>query len=70
MQTMVFEPWAKKIEEMSGGKVVVTFFSGGALGKASDHYDLVEKGIADISYALQDYTPGRFPLTSVLSFPS
>ncbi len=69
MQTMVFEPWAKKIEEMTGGKVKVTMFPGGALGKASDHYSLAEKGIADIAYALQDYTPGRFPLTTVFELP-
>jgi TRAP-type C4-dicarboxylate transport system substrate-binding protein len=69
IQTMVFEPWAKKIEEMTGGKVKVTMFPGGALGKASDHYSLAEKGIADIVYALQDYTPGRFPLTSVFELP-
>lgn len=69
MQTLIFEPWAKKIESMSKGKVKVTFFSGGALGKTSDHFDLTEKGIADIAYALQDYTPGRFPLTSVFELP-
>jgi len=69
IQTMVLEPWAKKIEEMTGGKVKVTMFPGGALGKASDHYSLAEKGIADIVYALQDYTPGRFPLTSVFELP-
>jgi len=69
VQTMVLDPWAKKIEEMTGGKVKVTMFPGGALGKADDHYSLAEKGIADISYALQDYTPGRFPLTSVYELP-
>ncbi len=69
VQTMIFEPWAKKIEEMSGGRVKVTIFSGGALGKAADHYSLAEEGIADISYALQDYTPGRFPLTTVFELP-
>jgi TRAP-type C4-dicarboxylate transport system substrate-binding protein len=69
MQTKVFEPWAKKIGEMTNGKVKVTFFPGGALGKMPDHYDLAEKGIADISYTLQDYTPGRFPLTSVFELP-
>ena len=69
MQTKVFEPWAKKISEMTNGKVKVTFFPGGALGKMPDHYDLAEKGIADISYTLQDYTPGRFPLTSVFELP-
>lgn len=69
MQTMVLEPWAKKIEEMTGGKVKVVMFPGGALGKADDHYSLAEKGIADIVYALQDYTPGRFPLTTVFELP-
>lgn len=69
VQTMVLDPWAKKIEEMTNGKVKVTMFPGGALGKASDHYSLAEKGIADIVYALQDYTPGRFPLTSVFELP-
>jgi TRAP-type C4-dicarboxylate transport system substrate-binding protein len=69
MQTKVFEPWAKKINEMSNGKVTVTFFPGGALGKTPDHYDLAEKGIADISYTLHDYTPGRFPMTTVFELP-
>ncbi len=69
MQTKVFEPWAKKINEMSNGKVKVTFFPGGALGKTPDHYNLAEKGIADISYTLHDYTPGRFPMTTVFELP-
>jgi TRAP-type C4-dicarboxylate transport system substrate-binding protein len=69
MQTKVFEPWAEKLNKMTNGKVKVTFFPGGALGKTPDHYDLAEKGITDISYTLQDYTPGRFPLTSVFELP-
>lgn len=69
MQVMVFDPWIKKIEEMSKGKIKVVMFPGGALGKDSDHYYLAETGIADIVYALQDYTSGRFPLTSVFELP-
>ena len=69
MQTKVFEPWAKKVTELTNGQVRITFFPGGALGKAPDQYGLSEKGIADISYTLQDYTPGRFPLTSVFELP-
>lgn len=69
MQVKVFEPWAKKIGELTGGKVKVTFFPGGALGKPPATYSLAEKGIADISYILQDYTPGRFPLTTVFELP-
>lgn len=69
MQTKVFEPWAEKIGQMTDGKVKVTFFPGGALGKTPDHYDLAEKGITDISYTLHDYTPGRFPMTTVFELP-
>jgi TRAP-type transport system periplasmic protein len=52
MQVMVFDPWAKKIEEMSKGKIKVVMFTGGALGKDTDHYYLAETGIADIVYAI------------------
>jgi TRAP-type C4-dicarboxylate transport system substrate-binding protein len=69
MQKKVFEPWAEKVNQLTNGKVKVTFFPGGALGKTPDHYDLAEKGIADIIYVLQDYTPGRFPMTSVFELP-
>ncbi len=69
MQVKVFEPWAKKISELTGGKVKVTFFPGGALGKAPETYSIVEKGIADMGYFLHDYTPGRFPMTTVFELP-
>ena len=69
MQRMVFEPWAQKINQLTQGRVKVNFFPGGALGKAKDMYSLAEKGIADIVYTLHDYTPGRFPLTSVFELP-
>lgn len=69
MQTQVFEPWAEKITQETNGQVKVTFFPGGALGKTPDHYELAEKGIADIIYILHDYTPGRFPMTEVFSLP-
>ena len=69
MQVKVFEPWAEKIGKETNGQVKVTFFPGGALGKTPDHYDLAEKGIADIIYILHDYTPGRFPMTEVFSLP-
>jgi TRAP-type transport system periplasmic protein len=69
MQVTVFEPWAERISKLTDGKVKVTFFPGGALGKAPDLYALAEKGIADIIYTLHGYTPGRFPMTSVFELP-
>ncbi len=69
MQVKVFEPWAEKITKLTNGRVKFTMFPGGALGKMPDHYSLAEKGLADIVYILQDYTPNRFPLTTVFELP-
>lgn len=65
----LIKPWIEEIEKASGGKVKIKLFPAGALGKAPEQFDLAEKGIADMSYHLADYTPGRFPLTSVFSLP-
>ena len=57
------------IEEKSGGRLKVTIFPGGTLGKPADHFDLVKNGIADMGFAAPGYTPGRFPLISVTELP-
>lgn len=62
-------PWIEEINKASGGEVKIKLFPAGALGKAPESYDVAEKGIADMAYHLADYTPGRFPLTSVFSLP-
>jgi TRAP-type transport system periplasmic protein len=69
MQKKVFEPWGEKISTETNGQVKVTMFPGGALGKPGDHYVLAESGIADIVYLLHDYSPGRFPVTTVFELP-
>ena len=65
----VIEPWAKKLSEMTGGKVKVTIFPASSLGKPPEHYDLAAKGIADIAFPILSYNPGRFNLTSVFELP-
>jgi TRAP-type transport system periplasmic protein len=69
LQKKVAEPWAKKIEQLSAGKVKFTFFPNQILGKAPEQYDLAVKGTADISMGITEYTPGRFPLASVMKLP-
>lgn len=69
MQVKVFEPWGAKITKLTGGRVTVTMFPGGALGKPGDQHALAAKGIADVVYLLQDYSPGRFPMTTVFELP-
>jgi TRAP-type transport system periplasmic protein len=67
--TGVMVPWAKMIEEKSGGRLKITIYPGGTLGKPADHFDLVKNGIADMGFAAPGYTPRRFPLISVTELP-
>ena len=67
--TMVIEPWAKKINELTKGQVKITLFPGEALGKAADHYDMTAKGVCDIALTNPMYTPARFQLLSVFWLP-
>ena len=67
--TMVIEPWAKKINELTGGRVTINLFPGQALGKAADQYEMASKGICDIALTIPAYTPGRFELASVFLLP-
>ena len=72
MQTItgkIIQPWIDEINQTGKGKVNIRLYPAGALGKAPDQYDLAEKGIADLAYHLADYTPGRFPMTTVFSLP-
>ncbi|MEJ2039908.1 MAG: TRAP transporter substrate-binding protein [Desulfosarcinaceae bacterium] len=72
MQTItgkIIKPWIDHINEIGKGKVNIRLYPAGALGKAPDQYLLTETGVADFSYHLVDYTPGRFPMTSVFSLP-
>lgn len=64
--------WIPMLEEMkkrSNGRLDYTMYAGGALGKGPDHYDIVKTGLSDMGYATLSWTPGRFPLTDVLSSP-
>lgn len=65
----VFLPWAEMIEKKSGGRLKVTVFPGGVLGKPADHWDMAQNGVVDISWGTHNYTAGRFLLTSAMDLP-
>lgn len=69
VQSQILEPWAKKIEVLSQGRVKFVFFPQEILGKANEQYDLVLNGVADIACSITEYTPGRFPLISYVKLP-
>jgi TRAP-type C4-dicarboxylate transport system, periplasmic component len=64
-----FVPFAQEVEKLTGGKVKIKIFPGGALGGAPELADSVKTGIADIAFIVPSYTTGRFPRTSAFDLP-
>jgi len=67
--TKVFEPFAEAVTEKTEGRVKMYLQPGGVLAKGDETYDAVVTGMVDVGFSLQAYTPGRFPLTTILEFP-
>ncbi|HDM75189.1 MAG TPA: TRAP transporter substrate-binding protein [Deltaproteobacteria bacterium] len=63
----VWKPMLEELKKRSNGRITYTLYAGGALGKGPEHYDIVKKGLSDMGYFTATWTPGRFPLTDVLS---
>lgn len=63
----VWEPMLEELKNRSDGRITYTLYAGGALGKGPDHYDIVKNGLSDMGYFTATWTPGRFPLSDVLS---
>jgi TRAP-type C4-dicarboxylate transport system substrate-binding protein len=63
----VWMPMLEKLKEESHGTLTYTLYAGGALGKGPEHYDITAKGLSDMGYFTATWTPGRFPLSDVLS---
>ncbi|WP_367111595.1 TRAP transporter substrate-binding protein [uncultured Psychrobacter sp.] len=69
INTEGFEPWARKIEEDSNGRLKVEIYPSATLSKPGATYDAAAKGTVDIGMQVQGYTAGRFPLTQVVELP-
>ena len=64
------QPWAKEVEERSGGRVRIEVYPAMQLGgKPSDLYGQARDGVVDIVWTLPGYSAGRFPLTEVFELP-
>jgi TRAP-type C4-dicarboxylate transport system substrate-binding protein len=63
----VWEPMLEELKKKSNGRITYTLYPGGALGKGPEHYDIVAKGLSDMGYFTATWTPGRFPVSDVLS---
>tara|TARA_B100000674_G_scaffold415800_1_gene365182 strand:+ start:729 stop:1760 length:1032 start_codon:yes stop_codon:yes gene_type:complete len=69
-QSKMIEPWAKKIEEESNGRIKFEIFPSMSLGgNPPELYRQVRDGVADIVWTLPGYTPGVFPHLEVFELP-
>lgn len=66
--TRAIVDWAKEIEKATNGRVKYNLVPK-AVASPPGTFDAVRDGLADISSAVDGYTPGRFVLTRVAEFP-
>ncbi|MSQ72353.1 MAG: TRAP transporter substrate-binding protein [Betaproteobacteria bacterium] len=60
--------WAAEVEKASGGRIKHTLLAK-AVTSPPGTFDAIRDGLADVSWTVDGYTPGRFLLTRVAEFP-
>jgi TRAP-type transport system periplasmic protein len=65
----VVVPWTEEIKKLTNDRVEITVFPDASLCKPAQQYDCAKSGIADLAWGVTGWTPGRFPLTSVIELP-
>jgi TRAP-type transport system periplasmic protein len=67
--TMLFQNFAKQVEQKTNGGIKITVHPPGTLVAPQQGYDSVVKGIADMAWHPVGFNPGRFPLSELLDMP-
>ncbi|WP_321504654.1 TRAP transporter substrate-binding protein [Breoghania sp.] len=68
--TQMLEPWAKRVEDSSGGKIKIDIYPSMSLGgKPPQLVGQVRDGVVDIIWTVLGYTAGQFPRTEVFELP-
>lgn len=69
LHTNILVPFAEAVLEQTEGRVDIKVYPNNELGAPTTTVDQVVGGSLDMGLTLAAYTPGRFPLTSILEFP-
>ncbi len=70
-QTQMLEPWAKSVEEATGGRVKIEIYPAMSLGGSPPQLiRQVADGVVDIIWTVNGYTPGLFPRSEVFELPT
>jgi TRAP-type C4-dicarboxylate transport system substrate-binding protein len=63
-------PWARALEQRSGGAIATTIFDGTTpLGVLANQYDQVLRGAVDVAHSPGHLPRGRFPRTALVGLP-
>jgi TRAP-type C4-dicarboxylate transport system substrate-binding protein len=66
----VIAPWIKKIETESNGRIKIQMYSAMQLGGTpAQLFDQARDGVAEITWTVLGYTPGRFVKSEVVELP-
>ena len=68
LMSKVILPWTKQVEAATKGNVTVRILAKG-LGHPSAHFDIAKGGLADVTFSVHGYTPGRFLATQAAEMP-
>lgn len=60
--------WGKQAEDATAGRVKVRLLPK-AVTSAPQHFDAIKDGLADVTFIVHGYTPGRFVLTKIAELP-
>lgn len=60
----IIVPWTKQVEEATQGRVVMQVLDA-PLGPPPAHFDFAVNGVADVTFGVHNYTPGRFEVTEL-----
>jgi TRAP-type C4-dicarboxylate transport system substrate-binding protein len=61
--------WGDSLAQQSQGQLTLNIFPASQLGPVNRQFDLVRNGVVDIAVGLHGATPGRFPMTDLVSLP-
>lgn len=63
------QPWIRKIEEATRGRVKIEHYPGQTLVKGTETWNAVRAGIVDIGWCFHGYWPDITPLSDVITLP-
>jgi TRAP-type C4-dicarboxylate transport system substrate-binding protein len=64
------EPWVKRVEDASSGRLKFELYPAMQLGGApADLFDQAKDGVVDLIWTVLGYTPGRFPRCEAFELP-